>query len=74
MAVPAIVQHWIDLRKYSEEHPSSCLRVLPITQFDDRWFFIDARLHELRNVENPADTIRFETDADLAVFLFQHGL
>ena len=36
-------------------------------------YFIDERLRELRNVVDPSDWIRFETDGDMLVFLGQYA-
>lgn len=35
--------------------------------------YIDERLLELRNVDDPSDLLRFETSGDMLVFLGQHA-
>jgi hypothetical protein len=48
-------------------------RMLPKVHINGKTYFIDERLHELRNVDNPMDLLRFETDGDMTVFLGQHA-
>jgi hypothetical protein len=48
-------------------------RILPTVRISGTTYYIDERLHELRNVDDPMDQLRFETDGDLLVFLGQHA-
>jgi hypothetical protein len=60
MATPRLVRHWLTLRKEYErqlEHnPNPSMpRVLPIVKIGRKWYFVDDRLKENRNVLDPTD-------------------
>ncbi|OGC62487.1 hypothetical protein A2264_01125 [candidate division WWE3 bacterium RIFOXYA2_FULL_46_9] len=63
MAIPKAVQHWLKLRSEyerrlkTEDDPQP--RVLPIVKIGRAWYFVDERLRQLRNVENPHDTVNW---------------
>jgi hypothetical protein len=57
MAIPRLVQHWLQLRKQYEDHPDATPRVLPIVKIGPKWYFVDERLHERRNVLDPNDRL-----------------
>lgn len=48
-------------------------RMLATVPINGLTYFIDDRLHELRNVADPADSVQFETDGDMLVFLGQYA-
>ena len=60
MAIPRLVQHWLNLRKEYERQlktdPDPPMpRVLPIVRIGENWYFDDERLREYRNVLDPSD-------------------
>jgi len=62
MAIPRQVQHWLQLRQEYERRlaidPDPPMpRVLPIVKVGRKWFFVDERLREMRNVRNPHDVL-----------------
>jgi hypothetical protein len=61
MAIPETVQHWLRLRQEYERRlktePDPQPRVLPIVKIGRTWYFADERLRQLRNVENPHETM-----------------
>lgn len=75
MAIPKTVQHWLNLRReyerQRETNPDSPTpRVLPIVKIGRTWYFEDERLHELRNVEDPHDAVRFRDGDDFTTCLY----
>ena len=48
-------------------------RLLSTVHINGTAYFIDERIHELRNVNDPMDQFRFETAGDLLVFLGQYA-
>jgi hypothetical protein len=48
-------------------------RLLSKVQINGTTYYIDERCHELRNVDEPADSLQFETSGDLLVFLGQYA-
>lgn len=48
-------------------------RFLSTVHINGATYYIDERLHELRNVDDPMDQLRFETAGDMLVFLGQHA-
>lgn len=63
---------WIELsRKYKQNMTGP--RVLPIAELRGTYYFVDERLHQLRNIADPADFIDFETDGDMLIYIATHG-
>ena len=52
---------------------SHMARMLATVHINGTPYFIDDRIHELRNVNDPMDLYRFETDGDMLVFLGQYA-
>ena len=48
--------------------PLHMARMLATVHINGTPYFIDDRIHELRNVNDPMDLYRFETDGDMLVF------
>jgi hypothetical protein len=44
--------------------------VLPIVKINQKWYFVDERLHEFRNVQDPNDAKRFHDQNDLQTYRF----
>jgi hypothetical protein len=67
--VPSDVARWLKLAERSKHNPDDP-RVLPIVKIKQKWYFVDERLHELRNVQNPDDTKRFRDQNDLQEYRY----
>lgn len=72
MSHDSTVEQWIELSRRYRENPTGP-HVLPIAKVGDKHYFVDERLRQLRNVTNFADSLDFESDGDLLVFVMQHG-
>lgn len=65
--VSQVIEEWIALsRKYGGKPGEA--RVLDIVKHNDRHYFVDDRLKELRNVENFMDVIKFQSSGELLHF------
>jgi hypothetical protein len=66
-AVSQVVQDWIELSRKYKGKPGEA-RVLDIVKHNGKYYFVDDRLKELRNVEDFMDTIKFKTPGELFSF------
>lgn len=71
---PKLVQHWINLReeyeRQLERHPHPPMpRVLPIVKIGHKWYFVDERLGEYRNVLDPSDRLPLCIEEYIEMFL-----
>jgi hypothetical protein len=62
--IPSDVARWLKLAKQSKQNPDGP-RVMPVVKINGKWYFVDERLHELRNVQNPCDAKRFHDQNEL---------
>ena len=47
------------------------MKQLPVIKIEDKYYFVDERLNELRNVKDPHDREKMEGDAELYLNLFK---
>jgi hypothetical protein len=62
--VPRVVQEWIELSRKYKGNPGEA-RVLDIVKHNGKYYFVDDRMKELRNVEDFMDVIKFKTAGEL---------
>ncbi len=67
MAKSETVQKWIELSRQYTGKPGEA-RVLPIALYQGKYYFVDDRLRQLRNVEDFSDSISFKTSGELFSF------
>ncbi len=67
MAPSENVKHWIELSRRHGGEPGQA-RVLPIVQHKSKYYFVDDRLRQLRNVEDFNDSINFKSSGELLSF------
>ena len=76
MSVPKTVRYWLTLRaeyeRRLETEPDPMPRVLPIAKIGRRWYFVDERLREYRNVLDPSDTLPLYIEEYLERTLEEH--
>lgn len=61
MSIPKTVRYWLTLRaeyeRRLETERDPAPRVLPVVKIGRRWYFVDERLREYRNVLDPSDRL-----------------
>ncbi|QEG20998.1 hypothetical protein [Mariniblastus fucicola] len=63
----ANIKQWIELSRQHGGKPGEA-RVLPIARHKSKYYFIDDRMRQLRNVEDFNDSISFKTNGELLSF------
>jgi hypothetical protein len=61
------VKRWIELSRQHGGAPGQA-RVLPIVRHESKFYFVDDRCKQLRNVEDFNDSINFKTNGELLSF------
>jgi hypothetical protein len=61
------VKRWIELSQQHGGTPGQA-RVLPIVRHESKFYFVDDRCKQLRNVEDFNDSINFKTNGELLSF------
>ena len=67
MAKSELVNQWIEQSLKHGGHAGTA-RALPIVRHQGKYYFVDERCREMRNVEDFSDSIKFATNGELLSF------